>query len=72
MKFKTIIALTLTGVSALTVMQNMAIVEYQFLFWYLALPKAIYALLFMSFGIGFLYLFRKLFKKKEEEFEDQD
>ena len=72
MKVKTIITLSLTGATAIAFMQNMEIIEYKFLFWYLALPKSIYALLFMSLGIGFFYLFRKLFQKKETEFDDQD
>ena len=72
MKLKTILLATFLTLSIIAFLQNLEIVEYQFLFWYLALPKAIFATLFIGFGMLFWVLARKAFKRKVADEDNVD
>jgi len=52
MQFKKILAFVLGGIGLLFIVQNMAMVEIQFLFWSFSLPRTV--LLLALLGIGFL------------------
>jgi len=52
MHVKKILILTLSGLTLLFIVQNLAIVEVQFLFWSFALPRV--ALLSVIFAVGVL------------------
>lgn len=52
MQFKKILGFVLGGVGLLFIVQNMAMVEIQFLFWSFSLPRTL--LLVVLLGIGFL------------------
>jgi len=52
MHVKKILIFILIGVALLFIVQNMAFVEIQFLFWSFSLPRSVFLLLLL--GIGFL------------------
>lgn len=68
MQFKKILAFGLGGIGLLFIVQNMAMVEIQFLFWSFSLPRTV--LLLGLLGIGFLsgWLWHeyKLYHKEEK------
>lgn len=64
MQFKKILAFVLGGVGLLFIVQNMAMVEIQFLFWSFSLPRAIFLALLLLIGmligwLGHSYLLHK-------------
>lgn len=68
MQFKKIAALVLTAIMALFIVQNMAVVEIDFLFWSFSLPRALFLLVVLATGvlIGWLWHSYLLHGKKEE------
>ena len=67
MSIRKLSALVLTVLAVLFIIQNIAIVEIQFLFWSFSLPRSVFLVLFIVIGFlaGWL-IDGSLFKKKEE------
>jgi uncharacterized integral membrane protein len=51
MNYKLIITLILAGLALLFIIQNVAVVEIQFLFWSARMPRAVLMFLFLAAGI---------------------
>lgn len=67
MNFKKNFAFVLTGVALLFIIQNLSIVEIQFLFWSFSLPRAIFLVLVLAMGVLIGWLWHSyLFNKHEE------
>lgn len=68
MNFKKILIFVLTGIALLFIIQNLSIVEIQFLFWSFSLPRAIFLGLVLGTGILIGWLWHSyLFHKHEEK-----
>ena len=67
MQFKKILAFVLGGIGLLFIVQNMAMVEIQFLFWSFSLPRTLLLLLLLIIGflIGWLWHSYLLHKKED-------
>jgi len=67
MQFKKILAFILGGIGLLFIVQNMAMVEIQFLFWSFSLPRTLLLLLLLIIGflIGWLWHSYLLHKKED-------
>jgi len=67
MSIKKLSAFVLTILAVLFIIQNIAIVEIQFLFWSFSLPRSVFLVLFLAIGFlaGWL-IDGSLFPKKEE------
>jgi len=51
MYIKKILVFILTGVSLLFIIQNMAVVEIQFLFWSFSLPRSVFLFVLLAVGV---------------------
>ncbi len=69
MHIKKILAFVLSGIAALFIIQNISIVEIQFLFWSFSLPRALFLVLLLAIGIliGWLGHSYLLHKKEDSE-----
>ena len=69
MHIKKILAIVLTAVAALFIIQNIAVVEIQFLFWSFSLPRSIFLVLLLGIGIliGWFWHSHLLHKKEEKD-----
>ncbi len=67
MKFKKNFAFMLAGISLLFIIQNLSIVEIQFLFWSFSLPRAIFLVLILGTGVLIGWLLHGYMINKHEE-----
>lgn len=67
MHIKKILAFVLTGIAVVFIIQNISVVEIQFLFWSFSLPRAIFLVLLLAIGILIGWLWHSYLVHKKEE-----
>ncbi|MBU1643200.1 DUF1049 domain-containing protein [bacterium] len=67
MQFKKILIFVLAGIALLFIVQNLAFVETQFLFWSFSLPRAVLLLIGVVTGVLIGWLWHSHLSHKHEE-----
>lgn len=67
MHIKKILAFVLTSIAVVFIIQNISVVEIQFLFWSFSLPRAIFLVLLLAIGILIGWLWHSYLVHKKEE-----
>ncbi len=68
MHLNKILVLILVGITGLFILQNLAVVEIQFLFWSFSLPRAILLLIILAIGFLTGWLVKSHFTHRENEY----
>ncbi len=71
MHFKLILSLILTGIIIIFVVQNVAVVEISFLFWSLAMSRALLLFFVMATGIVIGWLLHSFFAHHRQPYGDE-
>lgn len=71
MNSKLILILTLAGLAVLFIIQNVAIVEIQFLFWSTRMPRSLLIFLLLAIGIIIGWFLHGYLKHRKEKLEQQ-
>ena len=67
MHIKKILAFVLMGIAVVFIIQNISVVEIQFLFWSFSLPRAIFLVLLLAIGVLIGWLWHSYLVHKKEE-----
>ena len=70
MHFKLIISLILTGIAVLFVIQNVSVVEIRFMFWSIAMSRALLIFFVLATGIGIGWLMHGYFSLPRASADD--
>lgn len=71
MHFKLVLSLILTGIIILFVIQNVAVVEISFLFWSLAMSRALLFFFVLATGIVIGWLMHSFFAHHRESYDEE-
>ena len=66
MNYKKILILILAGLAALFIIQNMAVVEIQFLFWSVSLSRSLVIFLLLAVGIAIGWFLHSFINHRRE------
>ncbi|MBU2260980.1 MAG: LapA family protein [Proteobacteria bacterium] len=66
MNYKNILIILLAGLAFLFIIQNMAVVEIQFLFWSVALSRSLVILLLLAVGIAIGWFLHSFINHRRE------
>jgi uncharacterized integral membrane protein len=64
MSVKVIIAIVLSVIAAIFMIQNVAVMDLSFLFWTLSMSRSLFTLLILAAGIGLGWLLHGLYNQK--------
>jgi len=70
MNYKLVFTLTLAGLAVLFIIQNVAVVEIQFLFWSTQIPRSLLMFLLLAMGIIMGWFLHSYYTSRKEEADD--